>query len=70
MGRGGCFYPMEDRVFTINELKRLMGLPMTTFDWNLQSTVRKMWEDGYSTNLQYLSQSIYENVLKPTKDVK
>lgn len=71
MGRGGCFHPMEDRVFTINELKRLMGLPddyilTGTFNQRSERCGRMVTPPIY----KYLSQSIYENVLKPTKDVK
>lgn len=71
MGRGGVFHPSEDRVFTVNELKRLMGLPddyilTGTFNQKSERCGRMVTPPIY----KYLSQSIYENVLKPTKDIK
>jgi DNA-cytosine methyltransferase len=70
MGRGGCFHPLEDRVFTVNELKRLMGLPddyilTGTFNQKSERCGRMVTPPIY----KYLSKSIYENVLKPSKDV-
>jgi len=70
MGRGGVFHPSEDRVFTVNELKRLMGLPddyilTGTFNQKSERCGRMVTPPIY----KYLSQSIYENVLKPSKDV-
>jgi len=66
MGRGGVFHPSEDRVFTTLELKRLMGLPddfilTGTFNQRAERCGRMVTPPIY----KYLSQSLYEKVLKP-----
>ena len=66
MGHAGVCHPSEDRVYTINELKRLMGLPddyvlTGTFDQKAERCGRMVTPPIY----KYLSQSLYENVLKP-----
>ena len=66
MGRGGCIHPLEDRVFTISELKRLMGLPddyklTGTFNQRAERCGRMVTPPIY----KYLSQNLYEMVLKP-----
>lgn len=66
MGRGGVFHPSEDRVFTTLELKRLMGLPddyilTGTFNQKAERCGRMVTPPIY----KYLSQSLYEKVLKP-----
>lgn len=69
MGRGGVFHPSEDRVFTVDELKRLMGLPddyilTGTFNQKSERCGRMVTPPIY----KHLSQSLYENVLKPFKE--
>ena len=64
-GRGGIHYPDKDRVFTTDELKRLMRLPG---DFRLTGTFNQKAErcGRMVTPLLYkhLSKSIYEKVLK------
>ena len=70
LGRGTIVHPSEDRSFTINELKRLMGLPddfilTGTFNQKAERCGRMVTPPIY----KYLSQSLYENVFQHTKDV-
>ena len=71
LGRGGIFHPLEDRLFTSDELKSLMGLPtdyILTGNFNQKSERcgRMVTPPIY----KYLSESIYEKVLKPTKHLE
>ncbi len=65
-GLGGYFHPNEDRSFTINELKRLMGLPD---DFKLTGSFNQRAERigrMVSPLMTYeLSKSLFDKVLKP-----
>jgi len=68
-GRGGIHHPDEDRVFTTDELKRLMGLPddfrlTGTFNQKAERCGRMVTPHMY----KHLSRSIYEKVLRPSKN--
>jgi len=71
MGRGGIFHPSEDRVFTTNEMKRLMGLPIDyKFSGNFNQRIERMGRMVCPLIYKYLSKSLYENVLKPTQNLR
>ena len=65
-GLGGYFHPNEDRSFTIDELKRLMGLPD---DFKLTGSFNQRAERigrMVSPLMTYeLSKSLFDKVLKP-----
>ena len=68
VGQGGICHPDEDRLFTINELSRLMGLPD---DYALSGT----WNQKAKTignmvppiMMAALAKSLYENVILPSR---
>jgi DNA-cytosine methyltransferase len=67
-GRGGIHHPNEDRVFTTNELKRLMGLPddfhlTGTFNQKAERCGRMVTPNLY----KHLSRSIFEKVILPSR---
>lgn len=68
MGRGGIHHPLEDRVFTVGELLRLMGLPD---DYRLTGSFNKKAERvGRMVPplmTKALAESIYEKVLRPSR---
>jgi len=68
MGRGGVHHPLEDRVFTVGELLRLMGLPD---DYRLTGSFDKKAERvGRMVPplmTKALAGSIYEKVLLPSR---
>lgn len=68
MGRGGVHHPLEDRVFTIGELLRLMGLPD---DYRLTGSFNKKAERvGRMVPplmTKALAEAIYEKVLLPSR---
>ena len=71
MGRGGIFHPSENRVFTTNEMKRLMGLPIDyKFSGNFNQRIERMGRMVSPLIYKYLSKSLYENVLKPTQHLR
>jgi DNA (cytosine-5)-methyltransferase 1 len=68
MGRGGIHHPDENRVFTVMELKRLMGLPddftlTGTFNQKAERCGRMVTPPTY----KYLGKSLYEKVLNPAR---
>ena len=67
-GRGGIHHPDEDRVFTTDELKRLMGLPddfrlTGTFNQKAERCGRMVTPHLY----KHLSRSLYEKVIHPSR---
>ncbi|MDC0986910.1 DNA (cytosine-5-)-methyltransferase [Alphaproteobacteria bacterium] len=68
VGQGGICHPAEDRLFTINELSRLMGLPD---DYALSGT----WNQKAKTignmvppiMMSALAKSLYEKVILPSR---
>jgi DNA (cytosine-5)-methyltransferase 1 len=67
-GGGGIHHPDEDRVFTTDELKRLMGLPddfrlTGTFNQKAERCGRMVTPHLY----KHLSRSIYEKVILPSR---
>lgn len=68
MGRGGVHHPFEDRVFTVGELLRLMGLPD---DYRLTGSFDKKAERvGRMVPplmTKALAEAIYEKVLLPSR---
>jgi hypothetical protein len=68
VGQGGICHPEEDRLFTINELSRLMGLPD---DYALSGT----WNQKAKTignmvppiMMAALAKSLYEKVILPSR---
>ena len=68
MGRGGVHHPAEDRVFTIGELIRLMGLPD---DYRLTGSFNKKAERvGRMVPplmTAALAKSLYEKVIQPSR---
>jgi len=67
-GGGGIHHPDEDRVFTTDELKRLMGLPddfrlTGTFNQKAERCGRMVTPPLY----KHLSRSIYEKVILPSR---
>lgn len=67
-GGGGIQHPDEDRVFTTDELKRLMGLPddfqlTGTFNQKAERCGRMVTPQLY----KHLSRSIYEKVILPSR---
>lgn len=67
-GRGGIHHPNEDRVFTTDELKRLMGLPddfrlTGTFNQKAERCGRMVTPNLY----KHLSRSIFEKVILPSR---
>ena len=70
LGRGGIFHPSEDRGFTTNEMKRLMGLPVDyKFSGTFNQRMERMGRMVSPLIYKYLSKSLYENVLKPTQNL-
>jgi DNA (cytosine-5)-methyltransferase 1 len=71
MGRGGIFHPSEDRVFTTDEMKSLMGLPKDyKFSGNFNQRIERMGRMVSPLIYKYLSKSLYEKVLKPTQNLQ
>ena len=66
---GGQYHPLENRTFTINELKRLTGLPD---DFYLSGTfnekAERMGRMVIPLLMKSLASSLYENVIKPTNE--
>ena len=70
LGRGGICHPLEDRVFSIEELKRLMGLPTDyILSGSFNQKAERMGRMVTPPIYKYLSKSLYENVLVHTKDM-
>ncbi len=67
MGQGGICHPEEDRLFTINELSRLMGIPddySLSGNWNQKAkTIGNMVPPAMIASL---AGSLYEKVLLPS----
>ena len=71
LGRGGIFHPSEDRGFTTNEMKRLMGLPVDyKFSGTFNQRIERMGRMVSPLIYKYLSKSLYENILKPTQNLR
>ncbi len=65
MGRGGIIHPSEDRVFTVNEMTRLMGLPDDfILTGNFNQKIERMGRMVPPLMTKSLSEAIYEKVLK------
>lgn len=69
IGRGGTFHPFENRQFSLDEVRRLTGLPD---DFILKGTYnQKMERCGRMVTpplYEHLSTRLYERVLKPFHD--
>jgi DNA (cytosine-5)-methyltransferase 1 len=65
MGRGGVLHPNEDRVFTVNEMIRLMGLPDDfKLTGNFNQKIERMGRMVPPLMTKALSEAIYEKILK------
>jgi len=68
VGQGGIAHPDEDRLFTIKELGRLMGIPD---DYRLSGTYNeKAWTIGNMVApvmMSAIAKSLYEKVIKKTR---
>jgi len=71
VGQGGICHPEEDRLFTINELSRLMGLPD---DYSVSGTYnQKAKTIGNMVPpimMAALAKSLYEKVILPSKKMR
>jgi len=66
IGRGGICHPQEDRVFTINELCRLTGLPDDySFSGTFNEKVLAIGNMVPPFMISALSKNIYQKVIKP-----
>lgn len=65
LGRGGICHPEEDRLFTVNELSRLMGLPDDySFSGTFNEKVKTIGNMVPPQLTRLISESIYNKVLK------